>query len=64
LSEFDDVLAEPRGEDLGTPTLRIRAQRDGSFAVEHEGMPLPVEEIDIDEATLERLNEQPRTVRG
>ena len=55
---------DPSASELpGPPVLRIRAERDGSYAVEHEGVPIVVERIDIDEPTLAKLSDEPRTVR-
>lgn len=57
----DDGPADPfRGLDF---ELRIRVSRDGAYEVSLDGEQLPVEKVDIDEISLERLGRRRRTVR-
>ena len=45
-------------------TITIAVDRDGTQHVAFDGVPLPVRSISIDPVSLERLSDQPRTVRG
>jgi len=56
MDEDEDFEPEPE-------PLRIRALRDGSLDVTLGGIPIEVSTVDIDEATIERLQKMPRTVR-
>ena len=46
--ELDDTEIQPA-------VLTIRAHRDGSFEVVYEGLPLPVDHIDVDEDAIDKL---------